>query len=187
MLDLKGLATELFKVSGYITQYEKVKSDLRKEFFDLVTNTVGLEEKDLPTKSVELPQNFLERIELTEEDFFKSRYPGWNVVANENDVYILIKDPAYIGYEFVDPESKIKISKQIQESTPEIDWNTLEKDDKSLFTALAKPVTTYELNEENYTKLVKDQPEIVATLQRHLIMKTPVQRLPKPVKVDDDE
>ena len=189
MEDLKFLALELYALSQESAQIDFERDKRRKELFAIATREVKYKKgsQALPTKSVELPEDFLETIGLSENEFFDSRYPGWIVMAKNEDVYVLMKDPQYLPWEYIDPESNIKVARQIQESTPAVDWDTLKKEDEFLFTALAKPVVHYELNEENYNKLLETKPEFVSVLQRHLIMKKPVQRLPKPVKVEDDD
>lgn len=180
------LAEELFEVSQEITELESKRYELRKELFNIATEENDKPFFSVPTKSIELPLGFLEKVGLTKEEFFKSRYPGWKIIAEQDNVYILKKLPEYLPWEYVDPESKIKVAKQIQESTPDVDWDTLRKDSPDLYKELAMIVSHLEFNEERYNELVEKQPEIVAILQRHLIMKTPVQRLPKPTVVKDE-
>lgn len=186
---LTELSQELYELSTEIAEREARRGKLRKELFNFATEQIKIAESTsgtLPMKSVVIPEGWLEKIDISKEDFFKSRYPGWIILSEKGGVYIIMKDPEYISWEYVDPDTHIKVAKQIQESTPEIDWKTLQLEDPELFERLAAPVVDYELNEEEYNRVVVENPTVVSILQRHLVMKTPVQRLPKPVKVEDD-
>ncbi len=186
MTDTASLAQQLLDTAEEIAELEKQRYALRKELFDLATEENDQPFYNVPTKSIELPEGFLKKVGLTKEEFFETRYPGWKIIAEQDNVYILKKLAQYLPWEYVDPETHIKVAKQIQESTPDVDWESLQKDDPDLYKELGKIVSHLELNEERFMELSDEKPEIIATLQRHLIMKTPVQRLPKPVVVKDE-
>jgi len=185
-MSLDTLASDLYEVSQEIANLEDQRYQLRKQLFEIATEENDKPFYSLPTKSVELPDGFLKKVGLTKDEFFDSRYPGWKIIAEEKNVYIIKKLPEFLPFEYVDPESRIKVAKQIQESTPEVDWETLEKDDPELYKELGMIVSHLELNEAKYYELSQKDPEVISILQRHLKMKKPVQRLPKPTVVKDE-
>src|SRR4029078_831601 len=128
----------------------------------------------LPVKTIEVPKEFFETTGMEMEDFAASRFPNWDVEHIEKDVstgnttFVLKQNYKYVsGVVDVDDGDKIlRVSKEVSEYTPEIDWDTLKSERPDLFEQLAEPVTTYEINESQFDKLVDEQPEELATLQR---------------------
>jgi hypothetical protein len=76
-----------------------------------------------------------------------------------------------------DPHSPLfKVSKDVAEYTPEIDWETLKSERPDIFKKLAVKRTHYDVNEAALEELFED-PEEASVLQRHLKVKPPSLRV----------
>jgi hypothetical protein len=194
---LKQVARQLSEAADRQRESEKEKSDLRDEFFRLVEE--GFHEKDhlLPVKTIEVPDTFFKATNMTKAQFVSSRYPGWDVVHCERKVdkfvtiFVLKKNPDYLPYveevEYADGR-KIRVSKEIAEGTPEIDWETLRAERPDLYEKLAKTVEQIVLNDDALEELADNEPEELATLERHMHVGKPVRRaFPRKVKDDDGD
>lgn len=181
---LKEVAKNLYEANLAEKEAKANREELRDEFFRLVL----YEFKDsafLPVRTIEVPHDFWAKTGLSKDDFVATRFPGWEVehiernFADAVDVFIFKKDPAYMSSSVdVDADGvPVRVSKEISEFSPEIDWKTLEADQPDLFKLLAKKVISYELDEDVLREVLATKPEILADLQRHFIVKKPIQKL----------
>lgn len=181
---LQQIARELY--DSKITEKEAgvVTKELRDEFFRLHDEEFKGKDHLLPVRTIEVPDEFFYTTQMSKEDFISSRFPGWNVehveynTALNKNVFVLKRNPKYISgvVEVDDGEKIIRVSKEISEYTPEMDWDTLKQERPDLFEKIAQPVTSYEIDEVGFEKLVNESPEELATIQRHMKVKEPVLR-----------
>jgi len=167
---------------------EKISStevkELREEFFRLYNEEFKHKDHLLPVKTVEVPDEFWTSTGMNKDEFVESRFPGWLVehvernVSTNNTTFVLRKDPKYIAgtIDIDDTDKTIRISKEVSEYTPEIDWKTLKEERPDLFDKLAQPITSYEIDEGAWDSMVSETPEELATIQRHMNVRSPVLR-----------
>ena len=155
----------------------------KTKLLELIKDDFARHKSALPTRSVDVPMSFFDKTGMKAEEFAQSRYPGWQVVdysADPNDdqvmVFELIRDPAYMNYSF-EVNDEFKISKEVVEYTPVVDWDTLRRELPELFGKLAKPVESYEINEDALDQLIQIEPEVLSKLQRHMLVKQPMQKV----------
>lgn len=182
---IEWLARELERVSNEEKEIKKRRSELRDDFFRLADHDWNKNEHLLPVVTINVPEEFFKRTGLSKREFIATRYPGWNLEHDEyntalfNHTFVLRRDPKFISREITieDGEDTLKISKEISEYTPDIDWETLRNDDPVLFEKLATPVEQYTLNEESLEQIMNESPDDLATLQRHMKVKAPTVRV----------
>ena len=130
---------------------------------------------------------------MTMDEFVESRFPGWIVEHVEKDirtgdtVLIVKKDPNYMPLvidteyapDFFHEPKPVRVSKLVNEYSPEVDWETLTAEFPDLAEQLGKAVTRVEieLDEDVLERMVEEEPDILAKLQRHLKTKKPVLKM----------
>jgi len=193
---LKHLGREIDRLSKLEKEIKIHREVVRDEFSRLVQDEVKDKEYLQPVKSIEIPDEFFHSTGLSKEEFVASRFPGWNVEHLEKDIaknttsFVLRRDPNYIPYSIVvdeDEESELRVSKSIAEYNPEIDWDAMMASDPDLFEKIAWPKKIeYEMNEEEFKKLIEEEPEILAEIQRYLTVHKPAIKFSaRRVKKDD--
>lgn len=181
---LQEIARKLYEAKTIEKEADGVVKELRDEFFRLYDEEFRGKDYLLPVKTVEVPAEFFARTGMSQDEFISSRFPGWEVehveynTALARRVFVLKRDPKYISgvIEVDDGDKKLRVSKEVSEYTPEIDWTTLKAERPDLFDKLAQPITSYEIDETEFEKLVNESPEELATLQRHMTVKQPTLR-----------
>lgn len=183
---LAYIARQLYDAKTAEKDAKSNVSEFRDEFFRLHDEEFKNKDFLLPIKTVEVPEEFFTRTGLSKQEFVDSRFPGWQIQhceynsATGNTVFVFRKDtkfmPGVIDIED-DDGATIRVAKEISEFTPDIDWETLKNERPDLYDKLARPVLTYEINEEEFNRLVAEQPEELATLQRHMTVRNPVLRV----------
>lgn len=176
---LRWLAQQLTEVAEEEKAVKKNRSDLREEFFRLLDHEQRGQEHLLPVITVEIPHDFFQNTGLSKEDFARTRFPDWDVEHVEHNiatgmlVFVFRKNPHFVprSVEIEDSQGTVRVSKDVAEYSPEIDWETLQKDRPDLYQKLAVPVVSHELNERALEQLINETPEEVATLQRHMTVK----------------
>lgn len=129
---------------------------------------------------------------MSKEEFVRTRFPGWNVehceknVSTGKTVFVLKQDPQFIpGVVDVNTDDGlVRVSKEVAEYTPQMDWETLAAERPDLFDKLSKTRVVLDLDEDALEKLAAENPEELATLQRHMIVKEPALKV-QPRKVKD--
>lgn len=192
---LQQIAMDLFDISEEEKTNKKQRSELKEEFFRLLEYDFKGRDHILPVKTIEVPDSFWQSTKMTKDEFARSRFPGWNVEHVEKDittgmtVFVLKRDPHYIpgiveiSNEYDDGDTTIKVSKEVAEYTPEVDWTTLQQERPDLFERLSKPVITLELDDNELEKIANEQPYELATLERHMIVREPALKVqPRRVK-----
>lgn len=190
---LKKIARDLFDISEVDKHNKKEREELKQEFLRLLEHDFKGRDHVLPVKTIEVPQGFWTATSMTKEEFVQSRFPGWNVEHVEKNVstgitvFVLKQNPHYIAgvVEIQTDNGLVKVSKEVAEYTPEIDWDTLRNERYDLFERLAKPVISLELDEDELGLIAVEQPEELATLQRHMKVKEPSLKV-QPRKVKND-
>jgi hypothetical protein len=182
---LQKIARDFYDVNEEEKDAKKRREELKKEFFRLANQRYKGREYILPVKTVEVPAEFWVSTGMSKDSFVKSRYPGWTVEHVEKNIstgrttFVLKKNPEFLGTVVdipCDDDHVIRVAKEISEYTPEVDWETLKKERPDLFERLAKPVEAYELDDNELERLTVESPEDLATLERHLTVKAPVQK-----------
>lgn len=198
---LRRVARQFYDAKVEERSVGKDSDALRSEFFRLHDEQFKGKDYLLPVKTIEVPDEFWHTTEMSKEDFVSSRFPGWNVehceynTALSRTVFVLKRDPQYIPGMVELPQERlpgdeedylIRVSKEISEYTPEIDWHTLKQERPDIWEKIAQPITSYEIDEEGFEKLVEESPEELATIQRHMKVRKPVLKATaKRVKSDD--
>lgn len=188
---LKKVAREFYDTKATERAWSKDSDALRSEFFRLHDEQFKGKGYLLPVKTIEVPDEFWHSTQMSKEDFVSSRFPGWDVehceynTALGKTVFVLKRNPQYIPGMVELPEEDlpgeegdylIRVSKEISEYTPEIDWETLRQERPDIWDKIAQPITSYEIDEEGFEKLVEETPEELATIQRHMKVRKPVLR-----------
>lgn len=178
----KNLARELMWATEEQDQSKKHREEIRDEFLRVVNEEFKGKDHMLPVKTIEVPDTFFETTNMTEEDFAASRFPGWNVehveknIAKGYTVFVLKRDSSYLPkvIETDDGEnSVIRASKEVAEYVPEIDWETLTAERPDLVEKIGKKKLIYELDEQGLESLSVEDPEELATLERHMKVRSP--------------
>lgn len=182
---LEQIARELFEAKREEKEAKNNISELRNEFFQL--HEEGMKGKDylLPVQTVEVPDEFFYTTAMSEAEFIESRFPGWTIEHSEylpdhkRTVFVLKKDPKFIAgvVDVEDGREIIRVSKEVSEYTPEIDWETLAKERQDLYSKIAVPVVSYTIDEDEFERLVTEHPEELAVIKRHMIVRTPTLRV----------
>jgi len=190
---LRQVAYKFYKAAQEEKRVKAEREELRSDLFRLLDYDFKGKDHLLPVRTFEVPEQFFRDTGLSYDEFVKTRSPGWKVEHVEKNVttdlttFVLKKDPNYVNriIEVDADEGKIQVSKEISEYPPEIDWETLVVERPDLYEKLAKEVVVIQLNDEELEKLFEEQPEELAVLQRHMVVKQPVIRI-VPRKVKDD-
>lgn len=178
---LQYLAKQLYSHSQTEKELKKSREELREEFFRLLDDGLSGREHVLPVKTIEVPDAFWATTGMTKEQFVDSRFPGWKIehceknITTNQTVFVLKRDPSYVPG-MVDAtfgDTHIRVSKEIAEYTPEIDWTTLQAERPDLFEKLAKTKVVLELDDDELERLAVENPEELATLQRHMKVREP--------------
>lgn len=164
---IENLVSDLYHVTTQEKELKARKEELRDELFGVANREQP--EHLLPTATIEVPFEFFNTTGMTYDDFLKSRFPTWDLqdyeVKDNSVVFILRKGKSYMPWKYED--DYYKLSKSPVEPTPEIDWDTLEIERPDLFGRLAKEKITYEVNEEEFNKLLQEDPTVYEVLRRH--------------------
>lgn len=178
---LEHLAKEIFLAKEKEKTYKEAIEDLRGKFFDLLEDDIRGKSHLLPVQTIEVPKEFFGTTGMTERDFIASRFPGWDVEHVEVNIaagvhtFVLKKNARYIP-NVVEVEldgRKLRVSKEISEYEPDIDWNTLEAEDPKLFERLVRWEPTPVLDEDALEKMIEEKPEVLEKLRRHFKVKSP--------------
>ena len=154
---------------------------LRDDLFRLISDDFRDKGHLLPVRTVEVPAEFFDATGMTVEEFAETRYPGWTIEHVEKNIstmhttIIFQKDADYVN-RIVELEGHT-VAREISESTPEIDWDTLLLERPDLHELLGKERVVIELDEDALEDLMEHNPEELAALQRHMKVKKPTQRL----------
>lgn len=170
-ITLDNTIRELHKLNALEKKVKARKDEVRSDLFEFGTLSYDGAEHLRPTTTVTVPQEFWEKTGLTESEFLATRFPTWEVEAAEYDdlagetTFILRKLPEFLPYKYENED--YKLSYVATEPTPDIDWVTLGAERPDLFHKLAKPVTTFVLDEDKLVAMLEGEPEIIAVLTRH--------------------
>jgi hypothetical protein len=180
---LEHLAKNIYSMKGTIKEVESNLKEQREKFFELLEDNLASQEHLLPVQTIEIPQEFFERTGMSEQDFVASRFPGWQVEHVEKNIstgmhtFILKKDKRYIPsvVETTYGDGKIRVSKEIMEYEPEIDWDTLAAEDPELYEQICyeEEVVVQQLDEQTFEQLIEESPEVLEKIRRHLKVRTP--------------
>ena len=181
---LQEIGRRLYEKKVNERVYSEEVKELRDEFFRLHDDGVKGQSYRLPVKTIEVPDEFFETTQMSKEDFVATRFPNWEVehieknTALNKTVFVLKQNYHYVPgvVDIEDGDKILRVSKEVSEYTPEMDWDTLKQERPDLFERLAQPVTSYEIDEENFAKLIDESPEELATIQRHMRVKPPTLR-----------
>jgi hypothetical protein len=181
---LQQIAKDLYEAKIDEKEASEGTRELRNKFFRLCEE--GFRGKDhlLPVKTIEVPDSFFDATGYDKEEFPKSRFPGWDVYHQEYDaaleqtIYILRRNPSFIPgvVEVRDEKGLIRVSKEISEYTPEIDWDSLRAERPDLYKQIVKRRIEYDVNEDAFQKMVEEDPESLAVIFRHQKVREPTIR-----------
>jgi len=178
---LKWLAERLYEEQQSEKEHKTNREGFKKEFMRLIEDGFDGRDHILPVKTIEVPADFWKKTGMTKAEFIESRFPGWDVehvekdISTSNTVFVLKRNPHYLSgtIEVETDDGILKVSKEVAEYTPEMDWNTLREERPDLYKRLANPVITLELDEEMLEYIASEEPEELAVLQRHMKVKEP--------------
>jgi hypothetical protein len=178
--DLTELAKEHEELVNKIKKLEDRKKELREQIFLLADNSYEGKEYLLPTTSISVASDFLDKFfNGNVGEFVRSRFPAWNLlttsVGSEGLILVLRKRPEFMPFSFEDEE--VKLSRSPAESTPSIDWDIMKEYDAPLFGRVAKSVLTYELNEDELQKVISEDAGTIERLKYYLKAKQPTLRV----------
>jgi hypothetical protein len=188
---LKHLSDEIFKIAEEIKEMTKDKDAHKTDFFELVEDEFKGKSYLLPIRTVEVPDEFFDLTDMSYEQFCDSRFPGWDIEHMEKNIvdgkttFVMKKNPGLMG-QVVETDTTIT-TKSIVEYGPEIDWDTLKMERPDIFDGIVKTVESYEVDEEKFANAVKDEPELLSVLERHMKVKKPSTKLLSRGKKKDAE
>lgn len=173
------IINELRELDELIREATARREQLRQQFFNVATLKIKEEGSPPLCRRVVLPDGWFERCGLTEDAFLESRFPTWRLIQRQERageiVFTLEKDPDYLSWGVV--HGDLRLAREIQEYNPTIDWDALKKDDPDLFEVLAQPKVVYELDDEATDAVLRERPEVLEILSRHLISRPPARKL----------
>jgi hypothetical protein len=177
-INLTELGVEIADLNAEIKRLETQKDEKRKEFFAAANESYVDKEYLLPTTTLSVPLGIF--IYIVETEFLKTRFPSWEVIAQEDKPfqrdYVLRKRPEYMPFSYQDED--VSISRSPSEGTPVVDWDHLKEYAPNIFEKLAKPVLSYELNEEALGELFNESPTIATVVTKYFtVHKAPVLRV----------
>lgn len=190
--EMRDLAKNIYELGQLEKEIKGRKEELRKQLFDVMADDYRDNPHLLPTRSIQIPDTFWDRTTMTEDSFFTNRFPGWLVeetqpIEGGND-YTLRRDATHMPYSVeieTDDGNDIKVSKEINEYTPSMDWETLHDELPELFQTLARSVEIWEINEDELERLVQIEPDVLSKLQRHMNVREPATKMTtRPLKKD---
>lgn len=189
-MDIDAIIKRQARITRLLKYLDEKKREVREGFFEIADSNI--EEYQRPTTTIALPKDFFEKSGLTQEKFLQTRFPSWELDAEQSDdeeiVFILKKRKQYIPWNTTTADASYEISRSISETTPEIDWSSMMKVDGDLFKQFHKIVPRYELDTEAFQHYMAENPQFDAQgfLARHTIHKNPTLRvLQKEVKTDE--
>jgi hypothetical protein len=171
MRELSTIVAELKRLTDSEKQLKNEKEKLRTEVFAHVEENYEDRDDLLPITTISVPLEFWRSTGMTETEFLQSRFPTWDLVHGEYDdfrkttTFVLRKKPIHMPFQFVD--DTYKLSKTSTEPTPEIDWETLQKERADIFEKITTPRTVFDLDAEKLSRAIEEDPEIVSFLTRH--------------------
>lgn len=176
---LEHIARELAELTAEERDIKALRDDAKEEFFRLLRDRH--KHSVLPVRTVEVPDEFFHSTGLSYDEFVESRFPGWLVehveknIAMHRTVFVLKRDPEYLtdAVDITTDEGTLRVSKVVAEYTPEVDWESLRREDEKLFDKLAQPQLVYNVNEEALERLMEEEPHELAKLQRHMKVRKP--------------
>lgn len=183
---LQDLAKRYYRIDQREKNWKSRRESLREEIIRLIEYDFRGKDRLLPVKTIEVPDVFFKTTGMSKEEFAATRFPGWDVehceynIAEEMTTFVLKRDPSYLPR--VVESDDVRVSKVITEYSPVIDWDSLEKERPDLHDKLVRRVEVKELDDAALERLVHEQPEELATLERHLRVKSPVVKI-QPTKV----
>lgn len=176
---MQYLAEELHRVSQEERAAKQQRDELKKELFKLIDVDFKNNPHLLPVRQIEVPQSFFDKTGMTYDEFISSRYPGWTCEHVEKDissdrlVFIVKRDATCMPYSIEINNGEFRVSREINEYTPSVDWNSMRDELPELFDRLAAPHITYEINEDELERLIEIEPDVLSKLQRHMKVKEP--------------
>lgn len=175
---VKELYRDFHRTNRLLDKIKKKREHLRDAILD-EANVFNINEYyNLPTKSLRIPRSYFEATGQTAPEFQELRYPGWDLISytqeGDDAILVLKKKSKYGSFTHSD---EFKTDVIPSEPTPQIDWETLEKEFPGLTDRIAQPITTYELNEEKFNQELSDNPELTEIMERHIISKPPIMRV----------
>src|SRR4051812_39878863 len=100
---LRQIARELYDAKIEERQAGDQVKELRDEFFRLHDDAFRGKDHMLPVKTIEVPDEFFVSTQMTQDEFVRSRFPGWEVehveynTSKARRVFVLKRDPRYIA------------------------------------------------------------------------------------------
>ena len=180
---LKELSQNLYEVNQTLSEVKKKREQLKDDLFEEMAKDYKHDPNQLPVRSITVPHSFWDKTGFSLEEFLSSRFPGWDLIGveeEENGIEInMRRRPAYMPYsvEIETGDGNVRVSKELNEYTPSIDWDTLQSELPELFHKLAKPVEAYEINEDELESLVEIDNDVIGQLQRHMKVREPAAKV----------
>lgn len=176
--DFKSVVKELGQINESRKALDRKLKALKPQFIEFA-DADEVPNYALETTSIFIPKEFWSATGISLEAFIETRYPTWELMHTENkddgDILILQKRKEFLNRTY--NEDGYTVSKVIVEGTTEIDWDTLQRERPDLFDKLARPRLVIELDENEFARMVNEDPEFISILDRHRIVKSPQKRV----------
>jgi hypothetical protein len=180
---LAHIARQLYETVENEREVKKSREDLRKEFFRLHDAGLGANHI-LPVRTVEIPESFFKATGLSQEEFVTRRFPGWKVehvelnTVEKKRTFVLKRDTKYVAgvVDIEDEGQTVRVSKEVVEYSPEVDFESLKKERPDLYRKLKKTVKVDVLDDDKFEALLAEHPEELSVVERHLVVKEPALR-----------
>lgn len=174
---LDMLAKDYLEVDEQIKKLSKQKETLRQTILEVAEKHWNKNEHERPITHVHFPKEF----GGTKEDIEKhlqDNFVTWEItdLFEEDGGFsaFLKKKSEYVPYRF---ENEYVIDKSPTQATPEINWESLEKEDFELAQDIKETVVVRKVNSKKFNKYILENPEGLAKINRHIIENKPSQRI----------
>lgn len=174
---LVHLARMLDSISRDDKARRQNRETLKSEFFQLLEEERKEKPELLPVITAEVPLEFFECTGISYDEFIETRYPGWIIehlernITTDNVVFVLRRDPMYVTDKVV--IDNIQVSKVVAEYTPEIDWESLEKENPELLERISRTEVIRKIDDDKMQEMMEHSPADLAILRRHTKVRKP--------------
>jgi len=166
---------EYYRTTKLIKDLEKAKNDLREQIIDDIESDLDLES----LKIVTITKKFLIDSDLTIEDYFATRFPGYEYSirrwsnTDDTETYLLKSKEGSWSKDF----DRYKVTKSTTYYEPQVDWELFEKLDPELMQEISKTRFVVEIDNDKLSQKYEEDPSIMTEIERYCIQKKPSSRI----------
>lgn len=170
-----GIVNEYCELANQIKELESKKKTLRDQIIQENGEYWRKNSHFLPRRIVNIPKDFFEKTELDPQEFIASRYPAWyaeSFTETEDSFNIVLRQSEYSADRDIEEDDN-RIVQSVTHGTPDIDFETLKKEDSDMYENIIKKREIIELDDDKLEDYLADHPRGLGVLERHLVPKVP--------------